>query len=231
LVFKSPKDSLTNHHDYTQWWLWKIGASWKQPHGPGSDLKGKEQHPVVHIAYEDALAYCQWAGRRLPTEAEWEYAARALKEHQISTWQSKYHLNDMANTWDGSFPYENAGKDGYAFTAPVRSYPPNDFGLYDMNGNVWEWTSDWYNTHYYASLGEAIQYNPSGADKAYNSSNPLAQEKVIKGGSFLCHESYCANYRISARMGTSLDSSLEHLGFRTVATLEMVKRKSSQRNQ
>ncbi len=225
LTFKKNKVSVPNLYDFSQWWQWTIGANWKHPSGPSSDIRGKENHPVVHIAYEDALAYCEWAGRRLPTEAEWERAARGNQEARLFTWgDDSAILFKMANTWEGEFPVNNTQIDGFEFRAEVKSYPPNDFGLYDMAGNVWEWTNDWYNTNYYKEMkaGGKVVGDPQGADRPFNEGNPYAQERVIKGGSFLCSASYCASYRISARMATSLDSSQEHLGFRTVATVEML---------
>lgn len=222
LVFKKTDSSVPNLYDYSQWWKWKIGANWKHPNGPESSIEDKDNHPVVQIAFEDAFAYCEWADRRLPTEAEWEYAARAGNENLIYFWgNDTSKLSKYANTWEGEFPVENTLDDGFERQAPVMSYPANDLGLYDMSGNVWEWTSDWYNEGYYGQVSQnGIMKNPTGADKPYNSNNPYAQEKVIKGGSFLCSASYCASYRISARMATSLDSGLEHLGFRTVKSLE-----------
>ncbi len=221
LLFYSPKQEVENLYDYTQWWEWKIGANWRQPYGPGSDLSGLENFPVVHIAYEDALAYCQWKGERLPTEAEWEFAARAEQENNIYFWGNDHKLlSSHANTWDGLFPVENSEEDGHINKAPVQSFPPNAFGLYDMAGNVWEWTSDWYNTNYYfEAANNGLSNNPKGAANPFNRTNLLAQEKVIKGGSFLCSASYCASYRISARMANSLDSAMEHLGFRTVKSI------------
>lgn len=225
LTFKKTKTSVPNLYDFSQWWSWTIGANWKHPNGKSSTIEGKANYPVVHISYEDAQAYCKWAGRRLPTEAEWEYAARGGKENTICFWgDDKTELSKMANSWEGEFPVNNTKEDGYERRAPVKSYPANGYGLYDMAGNVWEWTSDWYNTNYYgelASLKKPIE-NPQGASKAYNPSNPYIQEKVIKGGSFLCSASYCASYRVSSRMASSPDSSLEHLGFRTVANLDML---------
>ncbi len=225
LVFQMTAEPVPNLYDFSQWWKWKVGASWRHPNGPGSSIEGKEDHPVVHIAFEDAQTYCQWAGRRLPTEAEWEYAARAGKIGQIYFWgNEEERLADMANTWNGDFPFSNSRTDGFVSSAPVQQYPACDFGLYDMAGNVWEWTSDWYNTNYYKDLDNSIlNINPQGAKEPFNTQNPYAREKVIKGGSFLCNASYCASYRTSSRMGTSLDSSLEHLGFRTVATVGMVR--------
>jgi formylglycine-generating enzyme required for sulfatase activity len=225
LMFKKAKESVPNLYDFSQWWRWAIGVDWKHPSGPDTNLEGKENHPVVHISYEDAQAYCEWAGRRLPTEAEWEYAARGTRTNTIFFWgDERNKLSQKANSWEGEFPVYNTFEDGFERTAPVKSYPPNGFGLYDMAGNVWEFTADWYNVNYYDELAakKVTAINPKGADKAYNPNNPYLQEKIIKGGSFLCSDSYCASYRVSARMGTSMDSSLEHLGFRTVADLDML---------
>ena len=194
LVFKKTKEKVPNLYDFSQWWKWTIGANWKMPNGPGSSIAGKDMEPVVHIAYHDAIAYCEWAGRRLPTEAEWEYAARGGLENETFSWGSnETELPKMANTWNGEFPVSNSSLDGYERRAPVKSYPPNKFGLYDMAGNVWEWTSDWYNTAYYEELNKnALTANPPGAATAFNASNPYAKEKIMKGGSFLCNASYCA---------------------------------------
>ena len=225
LTFKKTKASVPNLYDFSQWWNWTIGANWKQPNSPGSSIKGKDNDPVVQVAYEDALAYCQWAGRRLPTEAEWERAARGNKSESIYFWgDDDSVLSKMANTWEGEFPVDNSKADGFEQRARVKSYPPNDFGLYDMAGNVWEWTSDWYNTNYYNEVNalNGPVVNPQGATNPYNPNMPYAREKVMRGGSFLCNASYCASYRISSRMASSLDSSLEHLGFRTVATVPML---------
>lgn len=218
LIFKKTKSSVPNLYDYSQWWEWKIGANWKHPNGPKSSINGKDNEPVVQVAYEDAVAYCEWAGKRLPTEAEWEYAARAQKEDAIFFWGNNRNvLSQHANTWEGEFPTENSQEDGFERRAPVMSYLKNNFGLYDMAGNVWEWTTDWYNVNYYKQLANVGSiHNPQGPTEAYNPNNPMIKEKVIKGGSFLCSDSYCASYRISARMATSMDSGAEHVGFRTV---------------
>ncbi|WP_339706280.1 SUMF1/EgtB/PvdO family nonheme iron enzyme [uncultured Kriegella sp.] len=227
LTFKKAKSSVPNLYDFSQWWSWTIGANWRHPNGPKSSIKGKDDYPVVHIAYEDALAYCEWAGRRLPTEAEWELAARGEEENAIYFWGNDASgLEKKANTWEGEFPVTNTKTDGYEDRAPVKSYPPNNKGLYDMAGNVWEWTGDWYNTNFYNEMlsTNAVTKNPQGATAPFNERDPYAKEKIMKGGSFLCNASYCASYRISARMATSLDSSLEHLGFRTVASVEMAKK-------
>ncbi len=225
LTFKKANSSVPNLYDFSQWWQWTIGANWRQPHGPGSSIEGKGSYPVVHIAWEDAQAYCDWAGRRLPTEAEWELAARGNNTDMVHFWGDEVsELARYANTWEGEFPVTNTKADGYELLAPVMSYTANDFGLYDMAGNVWEWTADWYHSGYYADLakkGKATR-NPGGPNSPFNASNPYAKERVIKGGSFLCSASYCASYRISARMGSSPDSSMEHLGFRTVVTADML---------
>lgn len=225
LLFKKTKTSVPNLYDFSQWWRWSIGTNWRHPNGPNSDLEGKDNHPVVHVCFEDALAYCKWAGRRLPTEAEWEYAARGNQKNTTYLWgDDRSQLSKRANSWEGEFPVNNTLEDGFERTAPVKTYPSNDFGLYDMAGNVWEMTTDWYNIDYYQQLANtnATAINPKGADKAYNPNNPYLKEKVIKGGSFLCSDSYCSSYRVSARMGTSMDSSAEHVGFRTVVTPGML---------
>ena len=218
LLFKKTKQSVPNLYDFSQWWRWSIGANWKQPHGKGSSIIGRENHPVVHISFEDALSYCQWAGRRLPTEAEWEYAARGGKKNKIYFWGNLSNsISKYVNSWEGEFPVKNTMADGFEKSAPVKTFPPNDFGLYEISGNVWEWTSDWYNINYYESCRKnSLTNNPKGADSAYNPNNPYIKEKVIRGGSFLCNESYCASYRVSSRMATDPNTSLEHLGFRTV---------------
>jgi formylglycine-generating enzyme required for sulfatase activity len=230
LTFKKTKAPVANLYDFSQWWNWTIGASWKHPNGPKSTIVGKMNEPVVHIAYEDAEAYCEWAGRRLPTEAEWEYAAKGKNENATFFWgDDETKLAQMANTWEGQFPVNNTKLDGFEARSPVKSYTENSFGLYDMAGNVWEWTSDWYNTNYYKetmNAGVRIK-NPEGAKSPFNARDAYAKEKVMKGGSFLCNASYCASYRVSARMATSLDSSLEHLGFRTVATVSMLEKSDS----
>lgn len=226
LVFNKNVNKVASMGNYSQWWTWKIGANWRHPDGPESSIEGKDLYPVVHIAYEDALAYCKWANRRLPTEAEWESAAQGSNTNQIYTWGNNPEvLNQNANTWQGVFPIKNQSEDGFSFIAPVKSYPPNSIGLYDMMGNVWELTSDLFNVNYYNELDTTkIIINPKGASKSYSPDNPYQQEHVIKGGSFLCHASYCASFRISAKMGVSIDSGSDHSGFRTVATPDMLKK-------
>ncbi|MFT6994080.1 MAG: sulfatase modifying factor 1, partial [Maribacter sp.] len=208
------------------WWKWTIGASWQHPNGPESSIKGKDTYPVVQVSFEDAMAYCEWVGKRLPTEAEWELAARAGNYRTIYFWGDDANLlKEQANTWEGEFPVANTKVDGFELRAPVKTYAANAYGLYDMAGNVWEWTSDWYNTNYYkdAAGQNQVRQNPKGAGTPYTENNPYAKEKIIKGGSFLCSASYCASYRVSAKMGSSTDSSLEHTGFRTVTSVDILK--------
>ncbi|MFY9241975.1 MAG: formylglycine-generating enzyme family protein [Polaribacter sp.] len=224
LIFNKSVNALVNMDNYQQWWTWKIGANWQHPEGPESNIEGKDNYPVVHIALEDALAYCKWANRRLPTEAEWESAAQGNNTDAIFTWGNNAEiLNSNANTWQGVFPTKNESQDGFEFISAVKSYPPNSVGLYDMLGNVWEITSDLFNVNYYAGLDTSeTLLNPKGAKESYSPSNPYQVEHVMKGGSFLCHASYCASFRISAKMGVAIDSGSDHMGFRTVATPEML---------
>jgi len=222
LLFKKTKESVPNLYDFSQWWRWTNGANWKQPEGKGSSIDGKDNHPVVHVSYEDAMAYCHWAGRRLPTEAEWEFAARGGKRDKIYFWGDLTDkLSSYVNSWEGEFPVDNTQADGFEKSAPVKTYPPNGYGLYEISGNVWEWTSDWYSSQYYQYCKEnSITNNPKGPNEAFNPNNPYMDERVIRGGSFLCNASYCASYRVSSRMATDPNTSLEHLGFRTVMDLK-----------
>ncbi|WP_411766485.1 formylglycine-generating enzyme family protein [Winogradskyella sp. A3E31] len=224
LIFNKEVQTVVNMENYSQWWTWKIGANWRMPEGPGSSIEDKDDYPVVHIALEDALAYCKWANRRLPTEAEWESAAQGTATEQIYTWGNNYEvLNSKANTWQGRFPTKNEGLDGFEMLSPVKSYAPNSIGIYDMLGNVWELTSDLFKVNHYKEIDTSkVLLNPQGASMAYNPNNPYQKEVIIKGGSFLCHASYCASFRISAKMGTSMDSASDHTGFRTVATKQML---------
>ena len=224
LIFNDRIKTVENMENYFQWWRWQIGASWKAPKGPGSSIENKGSYPVVHIAYEDAKAYCEWANRRLPTEAEWESAAQGNYKNAVFPWGDDVNLlNSNANTWQGNFPIKNESIDGHEMIAPVKSFPANSIGIFDMVGNVWEITDDLFNVNYYSEISTETELkNLKGASSCYNPSNPYEIQYVMKGGSFLCHDSYCASYRISARMGVSVGSGSDHTGFRTVATPEML---------
>ena len=218
LVF-SPTKGKVDLNNHFQWWAWVIGANWKQPFGPGSNLEGLYGHPVVHIAFEDAEAYAKWAGKRLPTEAEWEWASRGGNEESIYPWGNEIVSEEkpQCNFWTGEFPYLNTKSDGYYGTAPVKSYQPNKFGLYDMAGNVWEICSDWFDEDLYKRINRNKQLtNPVGPKKSFYRRNNFDRYKVIKGGSFLCSDSYCSSYRSSARMQQAFDSGQNHVGFRCV---------------
>ncbi|WP_255578606.1 formylglycine-generating enzyme family protein [Chitinophaga sp. sic0106] len=217
MVFVAP-DRPVNKANISNWWQWVPGADWQHPEGPGSNIEGRWDHPVVHVAWEDANAYAKWAGKRLPTEAEWEYAARGGLVEKRYAWGDDFTPGNkyMANTFQGSFPDKNDQADGYAITAPVASYPANGYGLYDMIGNVWEWTADWYDVDEYKSLAHQLSEDPKGPDKWHNPEDPYAIQRVTKGGSFLCANDYCINYRPSARRGTAFDSGASHIGFRCV---------------
>ncbi len=218
LVFNPPKEPVMLN-DYSQWWRWLPGTDWKHPEGPESNLEGRMKFPVIQVAYEDAKAYCDWADKRLPTEAEWEFASRGGKEPQRYAWGNELKMNGkyMANTFQGSFPNYNSQEDGFEMASAVKSFPPNAYGLYDMIGNLWEWTSDWYDVTYFEKLaGAKISVNPPGPDKTYDPNEPYSIKRVSKGGSFLCADDYCVNYRPSARQGTAFDSGMSNLGFRCV---------------
>jgi formylglycine-generating enzyme required for sulfatase activity len=219
VVFTPPKGPvpLNNH---LRWWSYVPGANWQHPEGPDSDLKGRAKHPVVHVAYEDALAYCKWAGKRLPTEAEFEFAARGGLNKNQYAWGDEFRPGGkfMANTWQGRFPYENTGDDGYKGTAPVGSFPPNRFGLSDMAGNVWQWCSDWYRHDYYRTLAAPAQpaRNPQGPADSFDPSEPRVAKRVMRGGSYLCTDQYCTAYEVGARGKGAPDTGTNHLSFRCV---------------
>jgi sulfatase modifying factor 1 len=201
--------------DCASWWEYRAGANWRHPEGPDSDVRDREKHPVVHIAWEDALAYARWAGKRLPTEAEWERAARGGVERRRYYWGDEL-LPDgkwMANIWQGPFPVENSAEDGYTATAPVKSFPPNAFGLYEMSGNVWEWCADWYRPDYYAV---SPKRNPQGPESSLDPDGRNEPKRVQRGGSFLCSDNYCVRYRAGARGQGAPDTGLSHTGFRCV---------------
>ena len=227
LVFH-PTEGPVDLRDMSQWWKWTPGASWRHPEGPGSTIEGRDNHPVVHVAFEDALAYAKWAGKRLPTEAEWEFAARGGLENARYAWGDEENPDGkfMVNRWTGKFPHQNDGKDGFAGVSPVGSFPPNGYGLYDMAGNVWNWCSDLYRADTYASRAFDSQAccDPQGPITTKDEtpvrgdpsppSVPGAERRVTKGGSFLCHPDYCESYRPSARRGTPPDTGTSHIGFR-----------------
>ena len=194
--------------DYRNWWTWMPGADWRHPEGPGSNVGGRERHPVTHVAHADATAYAEWAGKSLPNEAEWEYAARGGLDGAIFTWGDEFAPKGrmMANTWQGEFPWQNLLLDRFEATSPVGTYPPNGYGLYDMAGNVWEWTDDWFTTPA-AETGSCCAPQLPLADERF-------PRKVIKGGSHLCAPNYCLRYRPAARQGEAVDTSTGHIGFR-----------------
>jgi formylglycine-generating enzyme required for sulfatase activity len=202
------------------WWRWQPGADWRHPEGPGSSIKGRENHPVVQVAYADAVAYAKWVGKRLPTEAEWEFAARSGLDRKTFVWgdEASPGGKQMANTFQGHFPDHNSGTDGFAGTSPVCSYPVNGYKLCDMSGNVWQWTSDWYRPDYYQVLAAeaGVVRNPQGPSDSYDPSDPGVPKRVQKGGSFLCTDQYCMRYRPGGRGKGEAATGASNVGFRLV---------------
>jgi formylglycine-generating enzyme required for sulfatase activity len=214
LVFSPPSHPVPLN-DVSQWWSYIPGASWRHPEGPRSSVEGRANHPVVQVCWEDAAAYAKWAHKRLPTEAEWEYAARGGLRQMPYVWGREFspHGKLMANTWQGRFPYSNARKDGYGGTSPVRTFPPNRFGLYDMAGNVWQWCSDWYRPDYYR---HSPRRNPTGPPSSFDPAEPGIPKRVQRGGSFLCSSEYCSRYMPGGRGKGAVDTGASHTGFRCV---------------
>ena len=212
IVF-TPQPDTTDLSDHMQWWSYVPGASWQHPEGANSTISGRMKHPVVQVCWDDAVAYCQWAGKRLPSEAEWECAARGGVNHAHFVWGNDANPGGrwMMNNWQGRFPNEDRREDGFAGPAPVASFPPNGYGLYDMAGNVWEWCADWYLPDYYA---KSPHENPHGPDTSFDPNEPGVWKRVTRGGSWMCSDLYCKGYRPSARMKTSPDTGLQHTGFR-----------------
>jgi sulfatase modifying factor 1 len=224
LVF-SPPDHPVDLRNFANWWTFMFGANWRRPYGKGSSIRGLDEHPVVHIAYRDAEAYAAWAGKELPTEAEWEYAARGGLDQAEFAWGGEFTPGGrhMVNTWQGAFPHENLAADGYERTSPVKTFPPNGYGLFDMIGNVWEWTIDWYSLRHAGDAAKAccIPENPHGGPEAgsYDPCQPRIRipRKVVKGGSHLCAPNYCRRYRPAARHAQPVDTSMSHVGFRCIS--------------
>jgi len=217
----TPPNGPVSLDDQLRWWSYVPGADWRHPKGPGSSIAGRATHPVVQVAYDDAAAYCAWAGKRLPTEAEFEYAQRGGLDRKAFAWGDKLMPSGrpMANTFQGNFPNHNTTEDGYAETSPVGTFPANGYGLFDMSGNVWEWTSDWYRPDYYQTVsqnGAVVAENPKGPADSFDPDDPGVPNRVHRGGSFLCSDQYCSRYMAGARGKGEPSTGTNHLGFRCV---------------
>jgi formylglycine-generating enzyme len=225
VVFSKPRSRVDTRNAYN-WWTYVPGANWRHPRGPLSSLQGLWRHPVVHIGFEDAEAYARWAGKALPTEAEWEFASRGGLEGAAYVWGEELAPGgkSMANTWQGEFPYENLAEDGYHWTAPVDAFAPNGFGLFNMAGNVWEWTTDWYQEHGRIEHACCTIDDPRGGTSEASCDQRIDEvmipRKVMKGGSYLCAPNYCQRYRPAARMGQPIDTATCHLGFRCIVRVQ-----------
>jgi sulfatase modifying factor 1 len=230
-VVFTPPDQPVPLNDHYRWWSYVKGANWRHPLGPGSDLKNKEKYPVVQVAYEDAAAYAKWAGKGLPTEAEWERAARGELEGKRYAWGDELKPGGkwMANIYEGQFPVNDTGEDGFAGLAPVAQFPTNGYGLFDMAGNVWEWCSDWYRPDYYEDLTKsgAVSRNPSGPASSFDPLETTEKKRVQRGGSFLCSDQYCSRYMVGARGKGEVNSGSNHLGFRCVRRPKAVTQESN----
>lgn len=226
-VFSPPNGPVPLDSHY-RWWAYIKGANWRHPLGPDSSIAGMDDYPVCQIAYEDAEAYAKWAGKRLPTEAEWEFAARGGESGKVYAWGNEFSPNSkwMANIFQGTFPYEDRAEDGYAGISPVAKFPPNGYGLYDMAGNLWEWCSDWYRADYYIEQAQAKQVprNPVGPPSPFDPQEPDQPKRVHRGGSFLCTEQYCTRYMIGTRGKGEVSTSSNHCGFRCVISAVPEKR-------
>lgn len=217
IVFTNPRHPVSLSDPYA-WWRYVPGANWRHPLGSNSSIIGRDNDPVVQIAYEDAEAYAKWIGKRLPTEAEWEYAARGGLDRKLYAWGDSMNPNGrwMANTYQGTFPIQDEKRDGYSGIAPVASFAPNGYGLYDMSGNVWQWVSDWYRPDYYAQLRDGVADNPRGPSDSYDPVEPGVRKRVQRGGSFLCTDEYCTRFMVGARGRGEPSSATNHVGFRCV---------------
>lgn len=219
-VVFAPPDHAVPLNDHFQWWSFVDGANWRRPFGPDSSIEGKANFPVVHIAYEDALAYAQWAEKRLPTEAEWEFAARGGLTGQLYPWGDEFNEDGkwMANSHQGHFPHHDSAADAFSGIAPVAQFSANGYGLHDVGGNVWEWVSDWYRPDYYAELAAAarVPRNPTGPATSFDPAEPSVPKRVHRGGSFLCTDEYCSRYMVGARGKGEISTGTNHLGFRCV---------------